>query len=637
MIVATAGHVDHGKTLLVKMLTGMDCDRLEEEKRRGLSINLGFAYRKINQNKTAVFIDVPGHTRFINNMIAGINGIDIGMLVVAADDGPMPQTREHMDVLKLLGVTQFVLVISKIDRVDKARVEVVRQSAMGLFPETAEVPVFEVNSLAGEGIQELEDYLSKEAKRKTSLSTSGYFRLSIDRAFLIKGSGLVVTGTVAGGSVEVGETVTLLPQNIPLRIRSIQIQEQQSQQAQMGQRCALDISGDIEKDDIERGDWLVATQASKSTTRFDAKISLLEHMPFTLKHMSPVKLYIGAKRIPARLALLDKKSLASGQECYAQVIVKRALHCCTHDRFLIRDDSENETLGGGLVLDPYASAGKRSSVQRLLALTAMEQRTAEEVLESLLFDLKQMVNLSQFFLSWNSRPDEEADILRLPRFAEGINIIDIQSTKYAVASMYWDEILEWIQNELETAAQKNTEIQSSALKSKFTRQFPGIDTDLVFTHMQNLGSISVTKDRTVLSSQQQRLSEELQSLWTAMEKGIRESSPNIPALGELTQSLKSDKKSIGELIKFAIKEKWLVAVADNRLALAEQIKQFAAIAQSLASQKAIFSVADFKNECGIGRNLAVEVLEYFDKIGFTMRKESGRVVLKQDRVTSILS
>jgi selenocysteine-specific elongation factor len=569
-------------------------------------------------------------------MIAGINGIDIGMLVVAADDGPMPQTREHMDVLKLLGVSQFVLVISKIDRADGARVKTVRESALALFPETRDVPVFEVDSLAGDGISELDLYLAEEAKRKSSKIASGYFRLSIDRAFLIKGSGLVVTGTVAGGSVQVGETVTLLPQNIPIRIRSIQIQEQQSPKAEFGQRCALDISGDVEKDDIERGDWLVATQATQSTTRFDAKVSLLNHASFTLKHMSPVKLYIGAKRIPARLALLGQKSLASGQSCHAQMIVERGLHCCSHDRFLIRDDSENETLGGGLVLDPNAVVNKRSSPQRLLALMKMEQTTPGQVLESLLFERKQMVNLPQYSLSWNIRTDEEADVLGLDRFVKTVNTIDIQNMKYAVTAKYWDEILAWVHSELEAATQKNVEVQTDTLKSKFTRQFPGIDSGLVLTHMQNIGTISATKNRVVLSSQEKQLSAEQLSLWTAIENRMRESSPNIPARAELLQSLNVDQKAITELLKFAIKEKWLIAVAGNRLALTEQIRQFALVAESLVSQKKNFSVADFKNECGIGRNLAVEVLEYFDKIGFTMRKDAGRVILHHDRVNTLL-
>ena len=287
----------------------MDTDRLEEEKRRGLSINLGFAYRKSDDNKTVAFVDVPGHIRFINNMIAGINGIDLGMLVVAADDGPMPQTREHMDVLKLLGVTKFALIISKIDRVDKSRVALVKEQALSLFPESSQVPVFEVDAPAEKGISALGLYLESEARQLPAKSTSGHFRLSIDRAFLMKGSGLIVTGTVASGTVQQGDTLILLPQNVSVRLRSLQAQEEEKSRAFSGQRCALNISGGVEKDDIERGDWLVAPEINHTTMRFDARISLLRHASFALKHMSPIKLYIGAKRISARLALLEQKTI----------------------------------------------------------------------------------------------------------------------------------------------------------------------------------------------------------------------------------------------------------------------------------------------------------------------------------------
>lgn len=637
MIVATAGHVDHGKTLLVKMLTGMDTDRLEEEKRRGLSINVGFAYRKIDATKTLVFIDVPGHMRFINNMIAGINGIDVGMLVVAADDGPMPQTREHMDVLRLLGVTRFVLVISKIDRVDKARVNSVREAALALFPEPAEVPVFEVASLEGRGIGELDQFLQEKATSLKPKTSSGYFRLSVDRAFLMKGSGLVVTGTVASGSVQVGESLTLLPQNISVRIRSLQIQEQQQQQAFTGQRCALNISGDIEKDDIERGDWLVDAHASQATTRFDARLRLLKHTPLALKHMSPVKLYIGAKRIPARLALLGQKTISSGQACYAQLIVKRALHCCHGDRFLLRDDSENETLGGGIVLDPRALSSGRATKLRLALLEVMEQATAGQVVGSLLFELKQMLNLPHFCLSWNIRADEEAALLGLARFGDKVKVISIQDTQFVVASANWKQMIEWVHNELVSVAKGAAGVKPEKLKSNFNKRFAGIDAGLVLMHMQSAGSITVGLDRIALCKQQQDLSEEQLGLWTAMETYLRQCGLNVPVPADMAQAIGRDQKSILELAKLATKEKWLVKIVDNRLALAEQVIQFAELAQLLVNRQKSFSVAEFKNECGIGRNLAVDVLEYFDKIGFTLRKESGRVILNHDRVNTMLS
>jgi selenocysteine-specific elongation factor len=630
LIVATAGHVDHGKTLLVKMLTGMDTDRLEEEKRRGLSINLGFAYRRIDDNKTTVFVDVPGHNRFINNMIAGINGIDLGMLVVAADDGPMPQTREHIDVLLLLGVKRFVLVISKIDRADKAQIALVRESALTLFPHPDEVPVFEVNSPAEKGIAELAKHLELEENKPIEKSSSGYFRLSIDRAFLIKGSGLVVTGTVASGTVKVGDSLMLIPQNTPLRIRSIQIQEQKAEQAFCGQRCALNISGDIEKDDIERGDWLLDSNIAQSTTRFDSRITLLKHASFSLKHMSPIKLYIGAKRVPARLALLGEKTLSSGQTCHAQLILKSAIHCCHGDRFLLRDDSEDETLGGGVVIEPHASSKKRATGKRLNLLSAMEEVEPAQVLETLLFQHKQIVNISQFCLSRNIREDE-ATALLAPFLKDGkVTTIEIQNSKHIVANDNLDSIAEWLKKEL------TKETQKEKLKSKLSKHFAGIDTDLIFEFMQSEGSIRVGKDSITLVKKQV-LSEQQQRMWTAVENHLDKCALNIPVIADMTNALEIEQNSINELITLAIKSKWMVLVAKNRPVLAAHLKQLSAVALSLAERQKSFSVAEFKNECEIGRNLAVEVLEYFDKIGFTLRKESGRVILHRDRVSNLLS
>ena len=306
MIVATAGHVDHGKTFLVRNLTGVETDRLEEEQRRGLSISLGYAYWRPDDTTTIGFIDVPGHRRFINNMISGVSGIDLGLLVVAADDGPMPQTREHLQVMQLLGVEDYLLVISKCDRVSERRVtEVCDQTALLLPTGT---PTFRISNTSGDGIDELRAELERRARDWSARTAKGHFRMSIDRAFTLQGLGLVVTGTVASGVVENGEILTLQPHGVPLRVRNIHTQDRPAAIGRAGERCALNVSGDVHKDDIDRGDWVVADNAIDSTTRFDSRIRLLQHAPFPLKHLADVKLHIGAKHCRARLLLLRPSS-----------------------------------------------------------------------------------------------------------------------------------------------------------------------------------------------------------------------------------------------------------------------------------------------------------------------------------------
>lgn len=644
MIIATAGHVDHGKSLLVKMLTGMDTDRLAEEKRRGLSINVGFAYRKIDTTKTIVFVDVPGHNRFINNMIAGVTGINLALLVVAADDGPMPQTREHMDVLKLLGVKRFVLVISKIDRVDKAQIETVRESALNLFPEPEQTPVFEVDTPAGKGISELAGFLEAEESKPREKPTSGHFRLSIDRAFLIKGSGLIITGTVASGAVKQGDELMLAPQNIPLRIRSIQIQEEQAEEAVSGQRCALNISGDIEKDDIERGDWLLDSSLSQTTTRVDASITLLSHVSFSLKHMSPIKLYIGAKRVSARLALLGEKSLSSGQTCKAQLILNSEIQCCHGDRFLLRDDSENQTLGGGIVIEPHASSKRRATDLRLNILETLQKSDEEQVLKAMLFTHKQMIDLTRFSMSRNLREDEQSSLLEKLKKNCEIKILEMHNSNFIIASANLNSIIQWVQNELleamkssaATNAGQQTGLRTEEFKAKFKRLFVGVEVDFIFDYMHSSGSVIVSKDYVMLKRDEQ-LSEQDQKLWEKMESYLTKTGLNVPVISEIAKTLGNDKASIMAVAKLTIRLKRLVLIGDNRLALAQHLQQFSEVVALLISRQSGFSVADFKNECGIGRNLAVEVLEYFDKIGYTLRKESGRVILHSDRVSKLLN
>ena len=308
MIIATAGHVDHGKTSLIKQLTGIDTDRLEEEKRRGLSINLGFAYLPLatdsqNNDTRLGFIDVPGHSRFINTMISGVSGIDLGMLVVAADDGPMPQTIEHLNVLRLLGLKHFVAVVSKIDRVPATRVKEVGAQVRDLL-KSQQCDLFTVSNTTGEGISELLNYLQNHPLQHNARNLDCHFRMSIDRAFSLKGIGLVVTGTVAAGKINVGDELQLLPLGKTLRVRSLRVQDKDAQSGQAGQRCALNITGNIERQQISRGDVLTTAIDAPLVHRCDARFRLLTDAPFAVKHLSPVKLHIAAKHIEARLMKL---------------------------------------------------------------------------------------------------------------------------------------------------------------------------------------------------------------------------------------------------------------------------------------------------------------------------------------------
>ena len=380
MIIATAGHVDHGKTSLVKALTGIDTDTLAEEKARGLTINLGYAYLPTDTGKPIGFIDVPGHHRFINNMIAGASSIDRALLIVAADDGVMPQTREHLDVLMLLGVQQIDIVITKIDRVSESQVASVSSASTSLILDElgTEPRLFHVSNTTGKGIDGLRTHLfdcnSDLEKKKSADDETCGFRLSIDRRFHVKGAGVVVTGTASAGRVSVGDTLSLLPRGVDVRVKEVRANDVQDETASAGQRVALCVSGKVELNDIDRGDLLVDPDFCDMSERIDVSLKLLPRLSRPLKHLTPVKVHIGAKRLSARIALIDKEmsKLAPGESSKAQLILQEALCATNGERFVIRDDSEMETLAGGFVLDPVGPKYGKSKTDRLEWLDALE-------------------------------------------------------------------------------------------------------------------------------------------------------------------------------------------------------------------------------------------------------------------------
>jgi selenocysteine-specific elongation factor len=400
MIVGTAGHIDHGKTTLVRALTGVDTDRLKEEKARGISIELGFAYTPLSNGDVLGFVDVPGHERLVHTMAAGACGIDFALLVIAADDGVMPQTREHVAILQLFGVTQGAVALTKIDRVDEARVPAVEAEVEAFLDGTVfrGSPIFRVNATASgdTGTRVLSEYLERVAhEARTAEGASGpgvaggrgvadgcgaagerggagergaaslmaarearLFRLAVDRVFTLPGHGTVVAGTVFSGSVRAGDTVTVFPSNIPVKVRSIHSQNRPAEAGYPGERCALNISG-VEKSALKRGDWLADPRALAPTTRIDVRFELIADTHRTFKAWAPVHFHHGAAHLTAHVVPLEGSAIAPGSSCHAQIVFETPICAIPGDRFIVRDAQAIRTLGGGVVLDPFAPSRKR--------------------------------------------------------------------------------------------------------------------------------------------------------------------------------------------------------------------------------------------------------------------------------------
>jgi selenocysteine-specific elongation factor len=359
-IIGTAGHIDHGKTALIRALTGQETDRLREEKERGISIDLGFAYIDLPSGERVGIVDVPGHERFIHNMLAGAHGIDVVLLVVAADDGVMPQTEEHLDIVHLLGVGRGVVAITKADLVDEARLNDVREEVQILLAGTTleNSPAIPVSSITGTGIDALRGALEERLHDAPQPSAAGYFRLPVDRAFVMHGHGTVITGTAISGTVQVGDTVRILPGGHEARVRTVQVHGREVREAVAGQRVALNLAG-IERVEATRGHVVCDPHLDRATERFDAWIEL-RPAARPLRNHGTVRLHIGTAEVLARAVLLDRRSaLPPRESTYAQIVPRHPVYTLRLDRFVLRDESAQRTIGGGVVVHPFARRHRR--------------------------------------------------------------------------------------------------------------------------------------------------------------------------------------------------------------------------------------------------------------------------------------
>jgi selenocysteine-specific elongation factor len=633
LIVATAGHVDHGKTSLIKHLTGVDTDRLEEEKRRGLTIDLGFAYRQVTDNTILGFIDVPGHTRFINTMIAGVNGIDLAMVVVAADDGPMPQTLEHIQVLRLLGITRYVLVITKIDRVEQQRVDHVIAELQALVPECTDA-VFPLSNASGVGVGELQEYLDKSAAAFQSRTPAGEFRLSIDRAFSLKGVGQVVTGTVLAGSVSLGDELELLPQGTIVRVRSLHVQDQETDLAQVGDRCAMNIVG---AQNISRGSVLAGAAGLPQSKHLDARLHVLSDAAHELKHLTPLKLYLGTRRFSARVYFIDdmpKQRLQPGANALVQLILDEPLRCHSGDRFVIRDHSESFTLGGGRVIDPYGPKEGKAHVDRLRHLAAMEQASVEEALTGLISDDGAVLNVTRFCQSWNLTPEERSQLFGSSpaiRFGSALS-------EYAIAPKVWTAVSDSIVEHV-----KQWQLSSPQSKGIAVVELQGLliglakpkeDSRALFKAilMQRIkdgslvlhdGLVKTPDHKAVLATAQQ-------DHWSTIKHTMLEQGTGLLLLNELAEKSSLDDVATFKALRAAAGLKQVCKLNDKRYALPATLHELCDLVTKMDVSGEDISVVNFKNHLGVGRKLAIEVLEYFDSKRFTQRKGEKRVIIGAD-------
>ncbi|MGI9385278.1 MAG: selenocysteine-specific translation elongation factor, partial [Methyloligellaceae bacterium] len=635
VIVATAGHIDHGKTVLVKALTGAETDRLPEEKRRGMSIDLGFAYQTLDDDTVLGFVDVPGHERFIRNMLAGVTGIDFALLVVAADDGPMPQTREHLAILDLLGVSAGAVALTKIDRVDAARVDRAAAETSELLRETtlSQAPIFPVSGVTGDGVDALGAHLQAEAMRWGDRRAGGHFRLAVDRSFTLPGAGHVVTGTVFSGRVNVGDQLVLTPPGARVRVRSLHVQNRSAPAGGAGDRCAVNIVGtSLRKVDAHRGDWLLDEAVNAPTARIDASIRVLASEARALKHWTPVHVHCGAGNVTGRVAVLGERAIAPGGSGLVQIVLDREIGALGGDRLILRDQSARRTVGGGRVLDPFAPKRGRARPERLAALRALTVDDPATALASLLAVSPEGVDLAQFARAWNLTP-EAADALwtEVPMARIGPDERPFGLTEARLTSlreMMVQALADWHQ-EFPAAPGAASEALRRALPERLSRPvFDALVADLLASGeiMESGGALRQPAFRPHMAPADAKL-------WDRIAPLIEAGGLRPPIVRELAAEIDLGHEAVERFLVRTTRLGLVVRVTANRFFPPDAVLALADAAEKAAagSPDGQFSAAAFRDQTGIGRNLTIEVLEYFDRVGFTWRDGNARAIRRPAR------
>jgi selenocysteine-specific elongation factor len=632
MIVATAGHIDHGKTALVKALTGVDTDRLPEEKKRGLSIDLGFAYLRLDDGQMLGFVDVPGHERFVRNMLAGVIGVDCVLLVVAADDGPMPQTAEHLAILDLLGVTTGLIAITKIDRVGPARLAEVTRMVEAMVGRTSfqDAEIFPVSAQTSEGVATLRIHLETAARKTAKGAVGGHFRLAIDRSFTIKGAGLVVTGTVHSGRVSVGDRLYLSSRGTVVRVRGIHAQNNEASEAFQGQRCALNISGTgLKKSGIGRGDWLLAEQSAAGGTRLDVRLRVLPDEKPVSKRGLPVVVHLGASAISGRIASIQSEAIVADQSGLARITLDRPIIACWGDRLILRDQSAQRTIAGGRVVDPLAPARGRARPERLAMLAAMEIADPVKSLASLLDQSHAGFHFDGFCRMRNLTAAGSKTVLQ----NASAKLTEREGVRLAFSTTHWNALCAAIIGALEAyhaASPMTSGPTQTEINERLRRR---VSADVLATVLDDLvsdGRIMRSGNRLYMPSFQPQSSEQEGVFTQQILSAFRTVDPNAQSVRELVAKLAVDAQDIRQIFRNAVRQGVIVDISGDRYLLAERMAAFASAARALAdtSQDATFTVRMFSDRVGIGRNLAIQVLEYFDRIGLTRRVGDVRQVLR---------
>lgn len=621
MIVGTAGHIDHGKTALVKALTGVDADRLKEEKARGITIDLGYAYSDLGDGRQLGFVDVPGHERFVHNMLAGATGIDAALLVVSAVEGIKPQTVEHLQIVDLLGLDRGIVALTKSDLTDDDQILERMAEVETLLASTSlkGAEIIPVSALTGQGIDELKAKLL--ALGESGKGVTGFARLAIDRCFVLSGAGVVVTGTIHAGEIKVDDRLVLTPSGLEARVRSLHAQNRPAEIGRAGERCALNLAGPkLSKEAIRRGDWVVSPELHVPTDRIDVRLKLLASEEQPLKHWSPVHVHLGSAHAMGRVALLEGDKMAPGESGLAQLVLEEKLGALAGDRVILRDPSATRTLAGATVIDPFGPPRNRRAERRRAELAAMGDADAE-VLPKLLRLESGFVEMARFGQSRNLRPAEVEGLLRAAG-GESLEGFGFLAETLAAARL---DIVDTLKA-FHEAKPDAPGLQPERLRVTLKKRWPIPVFRILLDREVRAKKVTVDGPFLRIPGHSLTLGPKDEALWNKVAAELRRERFKPPRVRDFAQAYSVPEPDMRRLLQRLARIGRVVEVAPDQYFLRPVVAEMIGIAHAFGRD---FTAAEFRDKLDNGRKVAILILEFFDRHGVTVRRGDLRRVVPQ--------
>jgi selenocysteine-specific elongation factor len=631
MIVGTAGHIDHGKTALVKALTGVDGDRLKEEKARGITIDLGFAFLPIKGRKTIGFIDVPGHERLVHTMLAGAGGMDVALLAVAADDGVMPQTHEHLAIIDLLGIERGVVALTKIDIATAERITEVaaqiREAAAGTSLGSADI--IPVSARTGEGIGRLRGRLEAAMDDIPDRSSEARFRLAVDRVFTLNGVGVVVTGTILSGSVHVGDRVLVSPSGLAARVRSLHAQSKPTDSAQAGDRCALNLAGEgISKESIHRGDVVLDLGLHAPTDRIDAWLHLLPSETRPLRQRLLVRLHHASVEVGAHVVLVGGQPIAPGSAADVQLVLERPIAAAISDRFVVRDVSAQRTMGGGQFIDLRPPARKRNTPERQAQRAAHAIADHRAAVEALLATPPFALDLAVFARDRTLTRAQAAEVER----TAGLVVLEAGTSRIAIAANRWQSFKSMLIEQLTAFHAENPDAQGigrEKLRLLLQPRLPGAASVVALQMAAAGGEIVLDGAFVRLAAHAVRLMPQDEAAWASIASLLGgEARFRPPRVRDIAAASPYPERDVRRILKLAGRLGRADEVAHDHFFLRATVREMTDIVGDLAGHdgNGAFTAAQFRDHVENGRKVAIQILEFFDRHGVTLNRNGLRRV-----------